>query len=577
MKQMKDRHVLGWISRVAGTRKWYIGLLTLLQVLLGFSGVFYALLLREIIDAAVQGDKGAFTQNAILFIGLVIIQIAMRALNRFYLEYTKVRLQNRFKKRIFSALMSKNYESVNAVHTGEWLNRLTSDSAIVADGLVQILPGLSGMTVKLVAALTMLLVLEKKFAYFIIPGGILLLLFTSGFRKVLKGMHKKIQESDGKMRILFQEYLESLLVVRSYGMEDMANEEAAEKMGHYKRAVLKRSHFSNMCNIGLGVVMHGAYVSGAIYCGYGILTQTMSYGTFTAVLQLISQVQSPFANITGFLPRYYSMIASAERLMEIEQLPEKETTEVLEREYVHDRYHSDLKAIGLAEVGFTYQAPVQQPAGEIGAKSYETEVLKSIDLEIQKGDYVAFTGPSGCGKSTTLKIFLGLYPVEAGERYLQFGSERVPLDSRWQKLFAYVPQSNHLMSGTVREIVAFSDKCEMHDEARMQNALEIACAKEFVDELEFGVDTELGERGSGLSEGQMQRLAIARAIFSKNPILMMDESTSALDEETERKLLSNLRSMTDKTVLIVTHRPAVLEICDKVVNFEETGIEIFRK
>ena len=172
---------------------------------------------------------------------------------------------------------------------------------------------------------------------------------------------------------------------------------------------------------------------------------------------------------------------------------------------------------------------------------------------------------------------MGLYPVEAGERYLQFGSERVPLDSRWQKLFAYVPQSNHLMSGTVREIVAFSDKCEMHDEARMQNALEIACAKEFVDELEFGVDTELGERGSGLSEGQMQRLAIARAIFSKNPILMMDESTSALDEETERKLLSNLRSMTDKTVLIVTHRPAVLEICDKVVNFEETGIEIFRK
>ena len=299
----------------------------------------------------------------------------------------------------------------------------------------------------------------------------------------------------------------------------------------------------------------------------------MTYGTFTAVLQLIGQVQTPFANLTGFFPRYYAMLASAERLMDAEFLPDKEVSEILDAKEVHRRYNEELTGLGLSHAGFTYRTIARlSEEGETAGR--ETVVLKDINLEIRKGDYVAFTGPSGCGKSTALKLFLGLYPLDEGERYLRFDGGKEPLDSSWQKLFAYVPQGNHLMSGTIREVVAFSDKEQMKDEARIERALTIACAKEFVDELEQGVDTSLGERGAGLSEGQMQRLAIARAVFSEHPILMMDESTSALDEMTEKQLLTNLHSMTDKTVLIVTHRPAALDICDKIVKFSEDGVQL---
>lgn len=160
---------------------------------------------------------------------------------------------------------------------------------------------------------------------------------------------------------------------------------------------------------------------------------------------------------------------------------------------------------------------------------------------------------------------------------LKNNAEKEILTSRYRRLFAYVPQGNGLMSGTIREVISFGDSSEMQNEADIQKALEIACADEFVQELENGIDTALGERGAGLSEGQMQRIAIARAIFSDNPILLLDESTSALDEHTEKKLLENLKQMTDKTVLIVTHRPAALKICNKVIIMTENGIKIEAK
>lgn len=577
MKFKKDIGTLQFISKVTGRKIIYVGYLVLLQIVLSVSGVFYALLMRGMIDAATARQKDTFLYYAFGFIGLVLFQIAMRAVVRFLVEYTRVSLENRFKERFLNCLLSKNYEAVDNVHTGEWLNRLTSDTAVVADAVVQILPGLFGMAVKLVAAVGMLLIIEPGFGYILIPGGILLLIFTTAFRKVLKRLHKRIQESDGKVRILFQEYLESMLVVRAYGVEDMVQKEAGVQMKNYKKTVIRRNHFSNLCNVGFGFLMNGAYVAGAIYCAYGILNQSMTYGTFTAVLQLISQVQTPFANLTGVLPRYYAMLASAERLMDVERLTEREEKNVYPAQSVHKRYHEELEAIGLENAGFTYQSPTLETFEGNASVRHKTVVLKDINLEIKKGQYVGFTGPSGCGKSTVLKLFLGLYPLDEGERYLQFKGEREPLHSAWQKLFAFVPQGNHLMSGTIREIVAFSDKEAAGDDERIMEALEIACAREFVEELPEGVDTRLGERGTGLSEGQMQRLAVARAVFSQNPVLVMDEATSALDEKTERELLCKLRSMTDRTVLFVTHRPATLDICDIQVRFRPDGVDIFEK
>lgn len=566
MREKGNRRTLTWMSKVAGRRQWGIAILTLIQFLLGISSVGYALILRRLIDVAVAGQQRQFFWSAVTFAGLVISQIILRAISRFLVENTKVSLSNKFKKRLFSSLMKKDYESVDGVHTAEWMTRMTSDAEIVADGAVSILPGLIGTSVKLVAALTMIMVFEPAFCYLIIPGGVILLIFTTSFRKVLKQMHKDVQEREGKLRVSVQEYLNSMLIVRAYGVEKMAEAEADTQMKEYRKVVIKRNHFSNICNMGFGLMIHGAYVLGAVICGYGILMGTMSYGTFTAVLQLIGQVQSPFANITGFFPRFYNMLASAERLMEAEDLDDGNKNKRLGFDKVSEAYENTLTSFGLEKAGFTYEPPSEEER--------KTVVLTDIDLEVRKGEYVAFVGPSGCGKSTTLKLFLGLYPLDEGERYVQLKGKRETLDISWQGLFAYVPQGNHLMQGTIREVIAFADKENMSDDARMSRALEIAGATEFVQELEHGVDTVLGERGAGLSEGQMQRLAIARAIFSERPVLLLDEATSALDEVTERKVLSNLRAMTEKTVLIVTHRPAVLEICDKIATFSEKGVQV---
>ena len=185
---------------------------------------------------------------------------------------------------------------------------------------------------------------------------------------------------------------------------------------------------------------------------------------------------------------------------------------------------------------------------------------------------MAFTGHSGCGKSTALKLLMSIYRLDEGERFIKTsdGTE-TELSAKWRRLFAYVPQGNQLLSGTIREIVAFADKADMQNDVRIAQALKIACADEFISDLDNGTDTMLGERGTGLSEGQMQRIAIARAVFSGSPVLLLDEATSALDAATERKLLQNLRGMTNKTVVIVTHRPAALEICDRAVDFSENG------
>lgn len=190
-------------------------------------------------------------------------------------------------------------------------------------------------------------------------------------------------------------------------------------------------------------------------------------------------------------------------------------------------------------------------------------------MDIRKGEFVSFTGESGCGKSTAMKLFLSLYALDSGQAYLRGADgQEQPLDATWRGLFAYVPQGNQLISGTIREMLTFWDADLMQQEDRLRAALEVACADGFVYDLPDGLDTVLGERGSGLSEGQMQRLSVARAILSDRPILLLDEATSALDGATEVQLLQNLRAMTDRTVLIITHREAALAVCDREIHFQ---------
>ncbi len=564
-----------WLYTVPGKKKSYILALVIVQALHGASGVLYALLLRNIVDAAVNSDTAGFWRAVIFTIILVLSQIALRAIIRYLTELSKSTFENLFKARLMDNILHRDFASVSAVHSGEWLNRLTNDTTVVADSYVDILPGLAGMVVKLISAIAMMIALDPIFAAIIIPGGIIIIIFTYVFRKILKRLHKSMQEKDGHLRIFLQERIGSLMMIRSYAAEDQVKQGAEDKMHIHKDARMKRNRFSNFANIGFSAALNGMYLFAVCYCGYGILTARITYGTLTAITQLVSQIQAPFTNLTGYLPKYYAMIASAERLMEIENFHQDTDDQACSSDEVRDFYNQDLRAFGLQNAEFTYLPSVERM--EDLSKANMPIVLSDISLRINKGEYVAFTGHSGSGKSTILKLLMSVYQLDKGKRYYVDSEGEHPLTAKYRRLFAYVPQGNQLMSGTIRDIVSFADPSGREDDARLERALSIACAKEFVYDLENGIDTLLGERGTGLSEGQMQRIAIARAIFADCPVVLLDEATSALDEGTESKLLINLRSLTDKTVVIVTHRPAALEICDRILEFDGEGVKEKKK
>lgn len=554
-----DKATLRWIAAVVKGKKRYVVGLTLLTMALGMMGTGYALLLSGLVDSAIAGLQSRFWGYAAVLLGMMTLQFVLRILGYYLEEYCRASVENAVKQRLFQRLLTRDYAAVMATHSGEWLNRLTSDAVVVADGVTSIIPGLAGTVVRMACAVTMLIVITPEFGAFFVIAGALVVAMTWGLRKIMKKLHHRVQETDGQLRVHLSERLGSMMILRAFGKEQDALNQTQTLMQEHKTARMKRNRISSLFHNGFSLAMNAMYVGGAIYCGFGILSGALSYGTFTAVIQLVSQTTMPIANISGFFPKYATMLASAERLMVAEDFPEPSEGPAVED--IRGYYQDGFEGLRMRKACFTYLE-----VGEL-EKVGSRKVLKDLDLDIRKGEYVAFCGPSGCGKSTVLKLLMCMYELDSGSRSVLGREGEMPLSASWRELFAYVPQGNQLMSGTIRQVVTFGDPADMKNDEGIWQALKIACADGFVSELPDGLDTLLGERGAGLSEGQMQRIAIARAIFSQRPILLLDEATSALDEQTETTLLDNLRAMTDKTVIIVTHRPKALDITDKIIHF----------
>lgn len=550
---MKNKSALKWLVSALKKEISGIVLLTFLNSLISASSVLFAHDMKKIIDSAVSDNRPDFRLYAIIIGTIIIFQVSVRAVCRRTEEKTKSAIENKLKRRAYETILTRDFATLSDYHTGELQNKMTNDTVIIADGITTVLPNVTAMLVKIIGAVFVLMSLDSRFASIFVVGGILLLGVTYSFRKVMKKLHKQVQSADGEVRSYLQETVENLLVIRCFGGETKASDMAMNKMQSHQNIRLKRNMFSNMCNIGFAIVMNGGYFFGLIWCGMGILHGNISYGTLTEVLQLVNQVQQPFANITGYLPKYYSMIASAERLIELENLKKDSVVEKISSEK-RDELYENMKEIRFENVSFHY------PDG--------TEVLKNFSHVIEKGSFTAIMGRSGIGKSTMLKLLISIYDIDCGGINLVMNdNEKISVTGSQRAMFAYVPQGNFLMSGTIAEAVSFMSDMPL-DMERVKKSCEISCADEFIGQLENGYDTLLGENGTGLSEGQTQRIAVARAVYSDAPVLLLDESTSALDELTEKKLLQNLRQMTDKTVIIITHRKVALKICDKIIDFD---------
>lgn len=554
-KTGKSISVLRWVYRASGPGRKWILLLGLIHIMQGLEGTLFAIELRNVIDSAVGQNNQELSFHLAMLCALVAFAVLIHGAGWYSLQKSQALLEKYFRIRIFSELMRRSYSDVSEVHSGEWMTRITADVDVIVGTLLNVLPKLTGIVVQISSALISLFILLPQTVFVLLPASAVMTFSSVLMRKKLKESFKAVTKADGEARSFMQERLVHMDVIRTFAQEPQTIKQADCHMDRLVELRLRRSRFAAVCDFGAYGAMRIGYLLGVILCSFQILNGAMSYGTMTAVLQLVNRIDGPIAELSDFVMKYFAMFASAERLMEIEALP-VDHRQPHDPKRVQSYYMYQFEAAGLRDADFAY------------GSDKDHLVIKGFDLEIRKGEYIAFTGESGCGKSTVLKLLMGLYPLSRGEAYLRESDGRGRrLDGAWSALFAYVPQGNHLLSGTIREAITFGDPSRMEDDEGIWRALKAACADEFVTRLDAELDTLLGEYGAGLSEGQMQRIAIARAIFSDRPILMLDESTSALDEATEQRLLKNLRTMTDRTVIIVTHRPAALSICDRRIAF----------
>lgn len=544
---------LNWISKTLGKRKWMIAFISILQGLLSIGGVLFAVCLRQVIDNAIEQKSGDFWKSIVVMGVVIFSQIALRWLERFVEDDTRAVIENRLRQRTFENILKTEYAKTKEYHTGELMTRITADASIVTDGAVSLIPSLSAMIVRILGVLFVMESIEPRIALFFLIGGCFIAVVSFIPRKWQKKAHKKVQEADGKSRSFLQESLESLLVIRAFGCEEKMVRSSEEKMDELRYVRRKRNHIMNFFGTGLRFCIQCGYLLGLIWCGYGLLQGQMSPGTLTALLQLIGQIQAPFVNAGSMFPKYTAMLASAERLMEFSSSHKAKSKK--KNKATREEVYKELEAIDFREVTFSYED--------------DRTVLEEESFSVRKGEFVAIVGHSGIGKSTIMKLLLSVYEPNEGKIVLTLGDKELRLSELPRGMFSYVPQGNCLMSGSIWEIVGFAEMSEEIDCEKVKRACRIACAEEFIEELAEGYDTILGEHGHGLSEGQMQRLAVARAIYSECPILLLDEATSALDIDTEKRLITSLKKMTECTVFIVTHRQNVWELCDRVLEREE--------
>lgn len=530
-----------------------LGMLALVQVVQACAGLGFAWMLGKTVDSAAAGEKSLFLESVMALAVLLVASVILSAFSRAYGEDVRARTENALRMRMVELVDAKDFLSVESLHSGDWLTRMMSDAAWVAGSLVDIVPGVASMIVRMAGAAVLLVMLLPESALLIVFGCIFLMLAATLSRSRLKELAHLQQEASGRLRISLQEHLQSLLVVHGFLGEAWCEERARRQMEACRETRTRRARYAALCSAGFTLLMDGAYLAAVVYCGMHMMDGAIGYGTLVAAMELISQIQAPFAALSGYVPEYSAMLASADRLRAFDSWPDEFASVPAAPESL-SCLADGFEAVRLEDISFSYG-------------DNALSVLDGVDFEVRRGEMCALTGRSGSGKSTLIKILMGLLEPASGRRIISVRDggklEEHSFGPEERALFSYVPQDCRLLSGTVREAVAFADSSP--EDSRIWAALDAACATEFVRLLPGGLDAVLGEQGETLSGGQMQRLALARALYAAHPILILDEATSALDRGIEHRVLENLKALDDATVLLVTHRREAAEFCDREI------------
>jgi ATP-binding cassette, subfamily B, bacterial len=555
MEEVKD------LKNFLSVARWMVGqarpllisiiIITITGTALSLCGVSIAVASKKIIDLSYSGDKNKALLAAVFFGVIVIIMIGLRAVVSVLRARTGEVMSNNIRSALFQRILGSQWLEASKYHSEDILTRMTSDISALSSGLVNLVPEMISLGVGLIAAFVTLFAFDPRLAvsaFILSPVSIIL---SRVFGRKLKLLYVKMQEAESTSRSFIHETLQNILIVKAFCLEESStlrvNKLQNDKLGW----VMRRSRM--VCGTN-SVLLLGYWLGYFLAFGWGafrLSNSSITFGTLAAFLQLVEQIQGPFIGLAYSIPQLISAFASAGRLMELEKMQADNTVCRL----------PSWESAGIRFEGVSF------------AYGTEKTVLNNVHADIQPGEIIGIVGTSGKGKTTLIRLLLSLVSPAKGRVYFTDGKgKKLEACSSTRAFISYVPQGNTLFSGTIAENLRIGYSEANDDE--LETAARAACAWEFIEALPEGLDTVIGERGLGLSEGQAQRIAIARALLRKAPIIIFDEATSALDADTELEILNTIRDLNPlRTCIIITHRKAALHICSRVLKLEEGQIQ----
>ena len=534
--------LLAWIWRASRGARLQVLVCAFVGVMSVVCSLYFVFLSKEAIDIATGVRSGELLHYGIGMGVLMLFEIVLHAVDHWLVSTLGVATQNRLRAHLFKRLMQGEWQGKDR-HSGDVLNRLVQDLNTIASVVTSTIPFVIITVVQFVASFFFLYTMDRTLAIILVLILPFFALISRFYVSRMRSMTKAVRESDSRIHAVMQESLQHKIVVKALEQTDEMGRKLQGLQNRLRREVIARTRFSILSRSLVSTGFSAGYLTAFLWGVFRIQGGIITFGVMTAFLQLVGRIQRPLDDLARLIPTLVGALTSAERLMELEEQPSEESGTPIVLQSV--------AGVRLENVHFIYS-------------DGNDKVLQGLSADFPPGSMTAILGETGAGKTTLIRLILALVRPTQGRVVLYDGEREVEASSLTRANLVYVPQGNTLFSGTIRDNLLLGNP-NATDEA-LWRVLHIACA-DFVEQLPEGLDTSCGERGGGFSEGQAQRIAIARSLLREGSILLLDEATSALDPDTEQRLLQRIASeLKGKTLIFITHRPSVLEYCDRVLH-----------